>query len=451
MSAPLASLSTGQFFFLRGSILLLLLVLAPQPAHSWTSPPTRQHNNNHHNNKIGGGLNNMWDFLAPARYFLEKRVAGQSIPNVSNLSGRRKIQDYLGHHRDDSTKAKAEHAADADADGSLSTSTTTFDHSLWTQVLQRHVSTGHTFGSVCNVNAVDYEGMACDPDFERYLDLLEAAHPDKLDPLEQLAFWMNAYNALCIATIVHHEKTGTATTTAGMPLLSSITQLSTLEKGPVWDQPVPGRQLRGLDVTTLNAIEHSQLRAVWAEPAVHACIVCASASCPNLRTEAFEAPKLLDQMTDQMKDWLRNPTKGLCLTNNNVAATTVASPSSSEEPSSTAAGGGRVTLRSVLGGRLDTTGTLRLELSRIFLWFADDFGGREGLTEWLPQFVDDPNLINEDTLGMAAWRYFEYDWQINRASTRPSQNAAPSSSPSETTATMHATTTEESVAVSTER
>jgi Protein of unknown function, DUF547 len=288
----------------------------------------------------------MWDFLAPARYALEKTVASKSIPNVSEIEGRVKLQDFFEKDEGDS-----------------------FDHSMWTKVLQRHVTSGLTFGKVEKVNAVDYGSIGKDEDFWAYLKSLEQADPDRLSKREQLAFWMNAYNALCIATIVHHE------TTTGRQL-ESITKLSSVEKGPVWDQPVPRCQILGKEIT-LNAIEHEKLRAVWAEPAVHACIVCASASCPNLRTEAFVADKLLQQMSDQMRDWMSNPTKGLKL---------AATPKNQN----------------------------RLELSRIFLWFAEDFGGLHGVKEWLPQFIDDPKVTDE-ALDAATVRYFEYDWQINRA------------------------------------
>jgi Protein of unknown function, DUF547 len=290
----------------------------------------------------------MWDFLAPAMYALEKTVASKSIPNISEIKGRVKLQDLFEKDEGDS-----------------------FDHSLWTKVLQRHITPGLTFGKVEKVNAVDYQSIGRDGDFWAYLKSLEQAQPDRLSKREQLAFWMNAYNALCISTIVHHE------TTTGSKL-ESITKLSSAEKGPVWDQAVPNCRIAGKDIS-LNEIEHEQLRAVWAEPAVHGCIVCASASCPNLRAEAFVPDKLLDQMSDQMKDWMSNPTKGLKLTT---------SPKNQNQH--------------------------RLELSRIFLWFAEDFGGLRGLMEWLPQFIDDPK-VNDEALQSATVRYFEYDWQINRA------------------------------------
>ena len=43
---------------------------------------------------------------------------------------------------------------------------------------------------------------------------------------------------------------------------------------------------------------------------VHACIVCASISCPNVKREAFRPDKIGDQMDSQVRDMLQNPKKG---------------------------------------------------------------------------------------------------------------------------------------------
>ncbi len=43
---------------------------------------------------------------------------------------------------------------------------------------------------------------------------------------------------------------------------------------------------------------------------LHACIVCASVSCPNVRREAYRVDRLAQQMDDQVGDFLSNPKKG---------------------------------------------------------------------------------------------------------------------------------------------
>merc|ERR1719506_31436 len=44
---------------------------------------------------------------------------------------------------------------------------------------------------------------------------------------------------------------------------------------------------------------------------LHACIVCASISCPNVIMEVFRAERIDEQMTAQVRDMLSNTKKGL--------------------------------------------------------------------------------------------------------------------------------------------
>jgi hypothetical protein len=204
-------------------------------------------------------FNMMFDFFKPLLYVIEKNVAGKSIPAVSHIIDRQTLDT-------------------ASLDGK------TFDHSLWDDLLSTYVDTsGTTINKVNGIHAVDYEGLAMDAKFAAYLLQLEQADdPSELQGPQQLALWINAYNALCINLIVTNKPA------------DSINQLS--KKGEaVWDK-VAGK-VAGKECS-LNFIEHEQLRAKWDEPAVHGCIVCASASCPNLRPQAFsgDLPRLKEQM-----------------------------------------------------------------------------------------------------------------------------------------------------------
>jgi hypothetical protein len=58
----------------------------------------------------------------------------------------------------------------------------------------------------------------------------------------------------------------------------------------------------------------------------------------------------------------------------------------------------------------------RLRLSRIFLWFQDDFGGWEGLQEWLPSYLDDETLKAKIVQDKVKVQFFEYSWLMNRQS-----------------------------------
>jgi hypothetical protein len=253
-----------------------------------------------------------------------------------------------------------------------------FDHSLWDGVLKRHVTTDVTLGVVTGCNTVNYAALAKDDDYWAYMELLKNASVETLTKPEQLAFWMNAYNAACIHLIVQHELKMQETDKEFQ--LASINKISDKD-GPVWDKDAA--VIAGKSVS-LSHIEHEQLRAKWADAAVHGCIVCASASCPNLRPEAFVVDKLAEQMEEQMKLWMLNESKGFSWST------------------------------SSLGGS-------RLELSRIFLWFAKDFGKDwNELREYLTPFVPEEHREKMGTKAgfitdHIAVRYFDYSWAINRA------------------------------------
>jgi len=109
---------------------------------------------------------------------------------------------------------------------------------------------------------------------------------------------------------------------------------------------------------------------------LHACIVCASISCPNLRSEAFRANKIDDQMSDQVRDMLINDKKGFHL----------------------------------------DKGTQQLTLSKIYQWYDGDFSKETGsVIDFIMPFIsskDDHDFIEQhrDTLKV---EYFEYDWNAN--------------------------------------
>ena len=60
-----------------------------------------------------------------------------------------------------------------------------FDHAPFDRLLSAHVVNGQ----------VDYDAFAAAPEFRAYLGTLAAFDPMTLDRDEQLAFWINAYNA----------------------------------------------------------------------------------------------------------------------------------------------------------------------------------------------------------------------------------------------------------------
>ena len=120
-----------------------------------------------------------------------------------------------------------------------------------------------------NVKAgvVNYPGFQDNAAFRKYVD--DLGKPAKLDgKAETLAYYINAYNALAIEGILEGLSP------------SSLLGRARYFKFKEW--PLNGRTI------TLYDLEHKILRPLG-EPRIHFAIICASKSCPFLRSEAYTA------------------------------------------------------------------------------------------------------------------------------------------------------------------
>lgn len=160
---------------------------------------------------------------------------------------------------------------------SLSAQTATFDHSAFDALLKAHVVDG----------MVDYGAFKSSASFGGYLAALKKQDPAALPRAEQLAFWINAYNAYTIQLINKHNESKSIRNinkTLGLKL-----------KGP-WSEPLAGV---GGKMYTLDDIEHVIIRPTYKEPRIHFALVCAAMGCPPLRSEAFTGARLEAQLDDQ--------------------------------------------------------------------------------------------------------------------------------------------------------
>ncbi len=101
----------------------------------------------------------------------------------------------------------------------------------------------------------------------------------------QLAYLINLYNAQTLKLIIDNYP------------VDSIKDIGSLFKSPWSLKIVP---LFGENVT-LDTIEHDIIRVDYKEPRIHLALVCAAISCPPLRSEAYRAEKLSQQLDDQGK------------------------------------------------------------------------------------------------------------------------------------------------------
>jgi hypothetical protein len=159
-------------------------------------------------------------------------------------------------------------------------------HAGYTALLKKNVSTD---------GKVDYRGFIKDSvEFNKYLKDLSANPPNKTwSRNEQLAYWINAYNAFTIKLITMYYP------------LKSIKDIGSSIQIPFVNTPWDLKFINvGKDRLDLNNIEHGILRKRYKDPRIHMVLVCASKSCPVLLNEAYEAGKIEQQLTKQTETFL---------------------------------------------------------------------------------------------------------------------------------------------------
>jgi len=169
----------------------------------------------------------------------------------------------------------------------------TFSHEDFDRVLHRFVD---------DQGRVDYTALKNDPhDLERYYLLLSAYSPDShplLFPTEssKLVYWLNAYNATVIKTVLTYYPLSSVGDIGPPLLLFFLPQQS----GFFLFQ----RVTFGGKTTNLYFLEHRVIRKRFADPRVHFALNCASRGCPHLPRQAFTAERLDEQLDHEARKFL---------------------------------------------------------------------------------------------------------------------------------------------------
>lgn len=148
---------------------------------------------------------------------------------------------------------------------------------------------------------LDYQSMRTDSRVPLLRKQLADYAPRGLSKSQQLAFYINAYNFFAIDTVLKH------------PDARSIRDIGRWYR-PVWRLPAG---IINDESVSLHTIEHEILRKME-EPRIHFAIVCASLSCPNLRTEVYSAGQLDAQLNAQALAFIYNQEKGVRVEGNTI-------------------------------------------------------------------------------------------------------------------------------------
>ena len=220
------------------------------------------------------------------------------------------------------------------------------DHSEFDDLLRNHVSEG---------GGVDYLGMKRDlVKLDSYLNRLANAPFDALGRDEKLAALINAYNAFTVKLILDHYP------------IDSIQSIPSAER---WDAV---RWRVGTHTWSLNQIEHEQIRPKFREPRIHFALVCAAVGCPSLRSEAYSAGRIDEQLDDQAR-YVNSHDRWV---------------------------------------RFNITSDA-LKLTSLYKWYGSDF---EQVADSIPQFVSRyiPALKKALDAGRKpAVAWLDYDWSLN--------------------------------------
>ena len=232
-----------------------------------------------------------------------------------------------------------------------------FDHGAWNDLLGKHV----VLLPGKHASQVDYAGMARDrAALKAYLERLSRVPRAEFDGWpknERKAFLINAYNAFTVEKILTR-----------WPDIASIWDFGKIFGNPFKDDffTLLGKPM------TLDGIEHGTLRkpGAYDDPRIHYAVNCAAIGCPMLREEAYVAARLDAQLDGQAARFLSDRTRN----------------------------------------RLRDG---RLEVSKIFDWFEEDFVPHEKYFAQYAQVLGYPG-------GPVPIDFLDYDWSLNdlRSSSR---------------------------------
>lgn len=163
------------------------------------------------------------------------------------------------------------------------------DHSAYDRLLKKYVNAQ---------GLVNYRGFKAEEKaFNQYLALLSKSPPAAgAGQADQLAYWINAYNAYTIRLILDHYP------------VQSIRDIGAGTAGG----PTPWTRsffAVGGEKMSLDHVENQILRKRFHDPRVHFALVCAALSCPRLRNEAYTGGQLERQLDEQGRDFLNTAAK----------------------------------------------------------------------------------------------------------------------------------------------
>ena len=216
------------------------------------------------------------------------------------------------------------------------------DLKAWDRLLRQAVSDG----------VVSYAHFRDNTNFDQLVAQVGSADTQTMNRDDKLVFYINAYNILAVRGILD----------GGSP--SSLFGRYRYFKRDEY--------LVAGDEITLYGLEHELIRPLG-EARIHFAIVCASQSCPILRSEAYTLDRLDQQLELAALEFINDTRRNRFDTKKGIAT-----------------------------------------ISSIFDWFEEDFAGAKGsLQGYLAAYVSDPAVAAMLRDGEFRIKHQKYDWRLN--------------------------------------
>ncbi|VAX23563.1 hypothetical protein MNBD_NITROSPINAE02-1845 [hydrothermal vent metagenome] len=228
-----------------------------------------------------------------------------------------------------------------------------FDFSLWDDILKDHVS--QTSKDGVELAGFDYDALSGDKRFNQIVSKLHDYQPAFTNVKENISFWSNVYNIFAAKMVIANR--GVKSIRDAGSFFSSV-----------W---VKDAGAIGGKTYSLDDIEHKILRPLG-DPRIHAAIVCASVSCPDIRREAYDQERLDIQLDQQWRGFLDNRSKGFRIDRKNK----------------------------------------KIYLSKIFKWFHEDFDAKGGVRTFIASYKSPDTgafIKNKENEIL----YMDYNWALN--------------------------------------
>ncbi len=235
-------------------------------------------------------------------------------------------------------------------------STQTIDHHAWEAFLTRYLRIGadgvHRI-AYSRVTAADRAAL------DAYIAGLAALPISGYNRDEQLAYWINLYNALVVRVVLDHYPVAS---------IRDIAPSSAPGSAGPWDAKLI--EVEGAPIS-LSDIQNRILRPIWHDPRILYALSCGAVSCPSLQPEPYQADRLEHQLSKAAMVYINDPR---CI-------------------------------------QIDGN---RLSVSSLYRWYAADFGGSD------TAIINHLMAYAEPKLAMTLERFDritddDFDWRLNDA------------------------------------